>query len=347
MDLSGLPRVLPRQAPEGVMPLAAFEGEAYDCGREYAEFTLKNFPGYREYLDHAAGFQKMAPEALKLLEQRAPQIIDVFHGILDVAGPPQQKPSPEPKSACTGFSLLTPATLDGGVITGQTKDTPLNRIPRYLVLRMRLKGAPTILVIAYPGEVFGYGMWSTGICHTRHGMYAQGGGTRKGLGGGALGWLCCACSSVDEIVELHKKYAGGGPGGAMWCDAKGNAVAVDVTKSAVGFRFPMEGILTRSNHPEAAECACDESYPLPSDGEDSKYRTRGLYDLFYKERGRLTAQKAYQIISDHTMYPRGPCKHFNENGDVTTCLYIAEPQRGLFHAVRGHPCENWPVTYAL
>ena len=45
-----LPRIVPRMAPEGVIPLIAVEGAAYDCGREYAEIVLQEYPGFREYL---------------------------------------------------------------------------------------------------------------------------------------------------------------------------------------------------------------------------------------------------------------------------------------------------------
>lgn len=346
MTKSQLPRLVPRPVPEGTVPLIAVEGAAYDCGREYAEIVLRGYPGFREYLDHAASWQNLNGEARKLVERDAPHLIDVFRGIFAVAGPAQAPPPPPPKSACTGFSLSPEATLDGHPISGQSKDTPLNRVPRYIVLRMRIKGAPTILTLAYPGEVLGYGMWSNGMTLTRHTMFARG-GSRPGLPGGVLPYVCLACGSADKAVELYRQYAGGGPAGMMYSDATGRSAAIDVTRSGIGVRYPVDGVLTRSNHPESPECAADEEYPDVTTGDDSKYRTRGLFKLFHAERGRLSAVKAVQIMADHTMYPGGPCKHWSDNGDVTTCLYVAEPTRGRIHVVRGQPCCNWPVTYTI
>ena len=90
---------------------------------------------------------------------------------------------------------------------------------------------------------------------------------------------------------------------------------------------------------------------MRSDGDrdDSRYRMHGLWTLFNAERGRLTAQKAMQILADHAGYPAGICSHMHNNDPDrgTTAAIVAEPTRGLLHATRGNPCCNWPVTFSL
>ena len=75
-----------RLAPEGIIPLVNFEGSAYDCGKEYAKFTMKNYPGYRLYLDMAYEWKSLDPELKHLIDNRAPYLFDLHRGIWEEAG---------------------------------------------------------------------------------------------------------------------------------------------------------------------------------------------------------------------------------------------------------------------
>jgi hypothetical protein len=185
------------------------------------------------------------------------------------------------------------------------------------------------------------------MCRWRHDMYAKGGTKKPVLTPGVLPFLTLACRNVHQAAELMEKYCGNSAGGSMMSDVHGDAVAFDSTASGLGMVWAKDGILTRSNHPEAPLCQGDEQYPCPAFEADSKYRTRELRKLFEAESGRLTPQKALHIMADHTVYPRGQCKHWHDDGTVTTALVMCEPSKGLLHIVRGQPCCNWPVTYSV
>ena len=45
------PPAVPRNVPEGQVPLLAVEGTAYECGCRYVQAVHREFPGYRRYLD--------------------------------------------------------------------------------------------------------------------------------------------------------------------------------------------------------------------------------------------------------------------------------------------------------
>jgi hypothetical protein len=60
------PAVVPRQVPEGTVPLISVEGTAYDCGRAYAETVRERYPGYRRSLDGAGWWASAASELVKL-----------------------------------------------------------------------------------------------------------------------------------------------------------------------------------------------------------------------------------------------------------------------------------------
>jgi hypothetical protein len=340
------PRALPRMVPEGVIPLISVEGAAYDCGREYAEIVMSKYPGFRDYLDQAWYWRDLPPVEKRLVEQRAPQLLDVYRGLTDVAGPPSNRPKSLQPGGCTSFAVSGSVTLDGHVISGQTKDTPLDRVSRYIVLRMRIKDAPSILVLAYPGEVLGYGMWTTGMTLYRNTLYSRA-GAENGLYWVLLASLILAGKSVREGAELATKYGRKSAGNMLIADATGESLCIETNAGGDCILPPKDGISAHANNALAPATLAYEGYKFPGMKEDSQYRTDTLWRLLNAERGRLTAQRAFMCLSDHGYYPGGICKHASPEGNYTTAAVVCEPTLGKLHVVRGHPCSNWPVTYTL
>ncbi len=347
MTENELPRVVPRMAPEGVIPLVSVEGTPRDCGREYAEIVLSKYPSFRDYLDIADYWQRLPPIEKQLIEERAPFLVDVHQGLFDIAGPPQQAPAPPTKSGCTSFGLSGSVTLDGQPISGQTKDTDVSRVTKYIVLRMRIKGGPTILTLCYPGEVLGYGFWSTGMSQFRNTLWSVKTKVFRGLDFMVLGYLCLAGKSVHEGAELALKYGRRGAGNTLIADGSGDSLAIESNDGGVNIIPAKEGICTHANHPFGPDTSKFEQYPYPSFKPDSEVRTFGLWEWFYAERGRITPQRTFQILANHSTYPRGVCKHYGEDGGVTTAAVVCEPTLGKLHVCRGQPCCNWPVTYTV
>lgn len=344
-----------RLAPEGVIPLVEIEGSAYECGKEYAKFTAKNYPGYRLYLDMAYEWQSLDPELKYLVDDRAPYLFDLHRGIWEEAGPPQKalSPSPstssEPKAGCTSFGIAGKQTVDGYPLSGQTKDTPIDRIELYIILRMRIEEGPTLLILCYPGETMGYGIWSTGMSLYRNDLYSTAGRT-SGISHKMWGMLTLAGSSIDESIELANRFGLIDYGNSLIMDSKGKCASIEWNAGGINVLYAEDGICTHANHPIGPET----SQYLGVDGPEldcSVHRTFGLRKKLLAERGRLTPQLLLSILSDHTEYPNGGiCRHRDETGvtdTVTTAAVITEPTRGKLHVVRGNPCSNWPVTYTM
>ena len=77
----GVGPAVPRRVPEGTVPLVAFEGDAYDCGRAYGELVRERYPGYDTYLARAPGWRTLSPTVRRLYEQRAPYVPELFRGL--------------------------------------------------------------------------------------------------------------------------------------------------------------------------------------------------------------------------------------------------------------------------
>lgn len=343
--------VVPRAIPEGTVPLIAVEGTAYECGCQYAKLVMEKCPGYRRYLDPAYGWRTLPAGVKKLFKTRAPHILDIYQGLTDIAGPPQTKQKPAStleKSGCTSFGVSGGVTLDGQPISGQTKDTGVQSALQYIVLRMRINNAPTILTLCYPGEVVGYGVWSTGMSIFRNSLFSRA-ESEKGLTMEQWGLLTLAGASVHEGVELAQRFGLAGSGNCLISDPQGESLSVEFNAGGVSVIPAKNGIATHANHPEGEQTALFENYPDEVAKENSIYRMHGLWKLLDAERARLTPQKAVMLLADHTHYPRGICRHIiGRTSDVcTTAAVVAEPTRGKLHVVRGNPCSNWPVTYTI
>ena len=332
------------------MPLVSLEGDAYECGRTYAGIVLQRWPGYRKYLDLAWHWEDgLFPEGRRLLEQHAAHIIELHRGIRDVAGPPTGEPEPDDVAGgCTSFGVSGAATLDGCPLAGQTKDTPYKNSFLYTVLRIRFDSAPTLLVVAYPGEVLGIGLWSRGSSIWRNSLFSTGGG-EQGFTMQQWGTLALAMNSVDDAAEVAKQYGIRDCGNCLITDSGGRALSVEFNVGGVSVVPAAGGIATHANHPVGEETAPFEDYPHEEDGQRSRDRMQDLRALLEAERDRLTPQVAMQCLSDHRNYPRSICRHVMRDleGWGTSAAVVAEPTRGTLHVVRGNPCCNWARSYAV
>ena len=341
------PKLTPHDTPVGTVPLISVEGTARECGRQYARIVLERYPGFRQYLDAAWRFAAdLSAVEARLIERRAPHLLDLYEGLRTEAGPPEAPADRPPGGGCTSFALSGAVTAGGMPIAGQTKDTPLSRLQRYITLRMRIKDAPTILVLAYPGEILGYGLWSRGsggMCLFRNDLWSTA-GAAEGLGMTVFGLLALASESVGDVVELANQYGVAGRANMLIAAAAGDSVCVETNAGGLEIVRGQDGILTHANHPLGERTRTHERYDFPSMKPDSEYRTFGFRKLLAGRRGRLTVENVLELIADHTTYPLGTCKHASENGEYTTAVVVAEPARGALHVVRGQPCRNEPVT---
>ena len=346
---------LHRRVPEGTVPLIAVEGTAYECGRWYAETVRERYPGYRKYFPTSRWWKELPGHVKRLYELHVPHLPDLFDGLHDGAGPTDSQEVPvasrERPVGCTSFGVSGSVALDGQPMSGQSKDTRTESGALYIVLRMRIKDAPTVLVLAYPGEVRGYGIWSTGMSRFGNSLYSKA-GADNGLTAGDWAYLALSGTSVHDAVELARRFGIQGDGNHLITDPQGESLSVEFNAGGVSVIPARDGIATHGNHAEGPETGPFEAYEDnegPSERENSRYRMHGLWQLLNAERGRLTPQRAFMAQADHTYYPQGVCRHWVEGMPEmeTTAAVVAEPTGGKLHVVRGQPCCNWPTTYTI
>jgi isopenicillin-N N-acyltransferase-like protein len=345
--------VVPRRVPEGCVPLVAFEGSAFDCGRAYGEFVQSRYPGYDTYLAQVPGWLALGPTARRLYDRHAPYVLELFHGLAESMGQrrPMASPPQEPAggAGCTAFGVSGDVALDAHPLSGQTKDVGYQAAEKFIVLRLRLRDAPTILTVAYPGEVWGFGLWSTGMSCYRTSLYSAADGSGD-LTKEQWGLLALAGASVHEAVELAERYGIQGQGSHLLLDQTGAACTVEYNVGGVSTVWARDGIAVHANHPEGERTA-RHADPTWEVGEQvcSRFRMRRLREILDAERGRLMAPSAMLALADHAGYPQSICRHWvaGKPNSETVAAAVADPVRGQLHVVRGQPCSNWPVSYSI
>ncbi|MCK5794441.1 MAG: hypothetical protein KAH12_07030, partial [Anaerolineales bacterium] len=249
---------------------------------------------------------------------------------------------------CTSFAVHGTLTRDGMPISGQTKDNPIEYSDRYIVLRMRIASGPTILVLTYPGELLGYGLWSTGISLFRNDLKSTA-GAATGMTLQHWGLLALACDSVGEAADLACIHGIVGAGNVLLCDIHGDSLNVEFNVGGVSIVPAKNGIATHANHPVGEKTQPFEHYEPLIEKASYRFRATRLRPLFEAKRGQLTSTNIMTSLADHEGYPRSICRHMigECTDEGTTAAIIAEPSLGCLHVRKGHPCCSRTTTYTL
>jgi isopenicillin-N N-acyltransferase-like protein len=332
-----------------VIPLVSVEGSAYDCGREYVEIVQSRYPGYHRYLDTLEEWRNLPKHVETLFDQYAPHIPDIHRGMLAAFSPATgQSTQPAPEEDCTSFGVNGSFTADGKPLSGQNKDTVLQSESLYIVLRMRVTGAPTILVLAYPGEVLGYGMWSTGMTIFRNALPSTA-DNLKGLSMVQFGLLALSGRSVEEAGELALREGVRNQGNLLLSDSSGKSINVEFNAGGVEVLPAEDGLCVHANHPTGAKTLQHERQNNPDYARNSRLRHQQITSLLAEARGTLTPRECFCCLADHENQPDCLCRHGESDTEdiCTTASVVAEPSRGVLHVVRSNPCRSQPVSYSF
>lgn len=352
------------EMPEGAVPLLDVAGSAFACGE------MLGYAWHDALAQIGQGFPPearpwwKAPAYRKLIERHVPHLPDLFRGMAKGANLPEERIGsralPDAKDGCTCFAVAPNATIDGIPLSGQTKDTPADRIFRYQVLRMRIEGGPSTLTLTYPGWTFGHGFVANGCSIFRNSLYA--GESQGKLSYAMWGILALHCPTAAEAAELAQRHGVRCPGAhCVVADSRGGILGIEMGKGGIKILKPKNGIYAHSNHVvSGAAMKRFETYNTTG-LRDSENRLQRMTERLTADHGRLTAPLAHLAMTDHGGYPHCICHHEDKpseaNGTLTsptipllvntTASVTAEPTRGRLHVTRGQPCRNWPQTYSL
>ncbi|MEY4567323.1 MAG: hypothetical protein RL563_2446 [Pseudomonadota bacterium] len=339
------------------VPVLSFSGTAFECGRNYANWVLSERPDHVHRLVHSAWATVNESDFKTLFASRGKNAMDFSAGIgsaltntgleLPRSTTTQNTGSHE-HDECTSFAVAPKHTLGAKTISGQTKDTSATSLRDYILLILRPTDAPHIAVLTYPGELLGYGLWGTGISLFRNSIHSSAGST-EGLDFHQLGLLCLSQPSIAEIRPLIINLKIKGKANLLITDKKGESISVEFNAAGTNILEADKGIITHANHCEGQLTGTLSHYPDKKEEQNSEFRARHLRDQLVAASPTLTPQRIYSILSDHTRYPQGICRHQISNSPFnrTTATIIAENSTMSLHVSLGNPCQTWPKVFEL
>jgi isopenicillin-N N-acyltransferase-like protein len=341
-----------RHLNEGIIPLLDVEGTAFECGRALGHAWREALILESKTYPPASRPWWRDPAFSTLISQNVPHLPDLYCGMArsigiapDRLGARTLLDSPSHnQDGCTSFAIAPSAGLDGHLICGQTKDAPVDRYHRYVVLRMRLTDAPSSLTLTYPGMLFGHGFVCGGCSIFRNSLYA-------GVGEGQLpydawGLLSLHCPTVEQAIELTQRHGVAEAFHSLLADEHGGIAGIENGKGGTAVLRARDGIYTHANTCSSNDDLRQYEEVTAEYLRNSQHRENRLRHRLEADRGRLTAQLVFAALCDHEGYPDSVCNHHSDEF-LTSASVIAEPQRRRLSVTRGSPCQNWPYEYTL
>ena len=346
--------------PDQAIPEMRFKGSAFDAGKYMAEWTLKNYPFYPRILSMAVHeWSDPAPAVVAAFSKYAPWVLELYRGMLsklDELHFNADAPMPEipirnvaADSGCTSFSLSAARCVNNCPLAGQTKDTGVESLDLYIILNMHLTDGPSMLKLAYPGELCGYGFHDNNMSVFRNDLKST-----KGGGGLLPGLIFCllafSADSVAAAKDIALEYGLSGAGNYLISDAE-NALSFENNAGGIGFVERENGMLVHANHPEselalAYEYTADQPRPL-----QSRSRKKMLHEAITQHQGKISVDDLFHFMGLHADNGelQGVCRHGNEQGteSCTTAAVVADVLNKRFYAVKGPACMSNYSVYEM
>lgn len=332
----------------GGVPLLELEGTVADCGyglgRAWREALRQQCPPTTE---HGARPWWERPVVKRLVSRFAPHLPALFEAMARGAEMPVERLVPLGPAAdgCTTFAIAAQHTADGIPLCGQTKDTPLDRKSRFVVLRLRMYDAPSLLTLTYPGWLFGHGFAAGGCALWRNSLNTTGRPT--GLPLPIWGLLASHCPRVEDVAEMTREHGIDTSCHTTVADMHGGIAGIECTDGGIDVLEPENGIYVHANAVRGRAALCATEVDLDTfHRADSAARERRFRELAGASLGGITPEMLMGFLADHQNHPLGICRHQNPEAS-TTAAVVAEPTKGLLHVVRGNPCSNRAISIRL
>ena len=348
-------------------PLYEARGTPRELGRQHGAQAARQIGGYLEYLAQSlqlgrARLRQRALVFLPLFESQVPDLLEEARGLAEGAAITladalvaqlRGELTQVPDGACTTFAITRAGTATGTTLAGQTSDNPPELEEFGYVLRLHPRGKPSLVMWTFGGMLGYHGLNEHGVCHFANAL-GGGPGWKHALSHYPLKRLILEQRTLDEVLELMRRFPVCSNGNYMLADGTGQVADVELTSDGPVLlgRGEPEGYLVHANHYLCAAHACAPNWTQSP--ADSFPRQARLQALIGGDWGRLTCQRLQQFLADHDGAPVGICRHPHagpggpmlDNRGKTVAALIAEPEQRRLHVALGNPCENRFVEYS-
>lgn len=259
----------------------------------------------------------------------------------DAASP---NPDDDEDDECTSLAVSQRGTADGRVLLAHNEDAGAHRWPLRYVVRARPTGRPAFVGFAYAGCLLYQGLNDRGIGSVGNALYFTDirPGSPKLL---AYRDVLDATFLEDAMRRTFKPGRANG-NNHLLANADGDIYDIEVSGGSHAV------IPARGDWLAHANNAIDPALRALEWGDllNSGMRLRRVEKLLEQGNGTHTVAGLFDILSDHSNYPKSVCKHADPvvNPDVQTIAsVVVDLTAGELHVRDGNPCEAPTTTVSL
>jgi isopenicillin-N N-acyltransferase-like protein len=244
---------------------------------------------------------------------------------------------------CTSFGLRPEVTLDRHIYVGQNWDYKPSVEHSCIILRLKQKKKPEILMYTEAGVIGSRGFNSDGIGICLNFMWCAEDIFKPGLPAWLKVRAVLNCHNLIEGLRVLTNFEGPNSISMMIAHRDGEVLNVECAPGDTFFLFPEGGVLTHSNHYLSPRLSVKDTgiNSVP----DTVIRSQRSYRLFQGKKGSLDVGSITSVMSDHFGYPHSICRHraaevhpYEQFESLSSI--IMDLTAGKMHYSYGPPCSN-------
>lgn len=344
-------------------PLITVEGTHYDMGVQHGSACADRIHSFFDFaIDlfcslHSVDKKRvleMSSEYLPVLESSCPHLVDEMRGVAKGA----KLTLPEilflhvrtelgyyKKSGCSAFAVAPDRSAGKSLLAGQNWDNIPYAVRLMIVLRLKPKNKPSILLLTFPGVVGYVGINSSGVSIWDNQLMCP--DWKIGVPHYFMKRMVLERETLKDAVEILDKVEKSSSENFVMTDGTGRITTVECTPKDIIELPPSGGIVYHTNH-----FLADKFVPLErfvKDLPDTCDRLKRLEILFKEYSGRLSVETLKTIFSDHDNFPTSLCRHLDctPQSMITCASIITEPEKGIMYVSQGNPCISDYERYNL
>lgn len=344
-------------------PLICVEGDPHEMGLQHGTACIEKINNFLIYAIEIFCFAQNQTKDrviantlhyLPVLERNCPHLVEELKGVAQGARLSlaeilflhvRTELSYYKKSGCSAFAVSPEHSRNGILLSGQNWDNPPYSKNFMIVLQLKPKNKPSILLFTFAGVIGYIGINSYGISIWDNQLMCP--GWKIGIPHYFVKRLVLEQRTLFESVDLLKKLEHASSENFVMTDGSGIITSMECTPQGVEEIKPTQGVIFHTNHFLTERFIPLEKFisVLP----DTCNRLDRLNFLFKKFSDNLSVETIKTILSDHDNFPTSLCRHVDHTPQsmITCASVIAEPAQGVIYVSPGNPCVSSYERYEM
>lgn len=261
-----------------------------------------------------------------------------------VVPPSDQQEQRLPDDGCSSFAVLSEASADGHIRTGQNWDYLEGIADTIVLVHVRPERGPRQLMIVEAGQVGRHGANTNGIA-----LHANGLGARlrdpSALPTTFLRRRILRAEDITAAIEAAITPPRAGSTNFMLTHRDGFAIDLETVPATIRWLLPEDGWLFHTNHFEAGIPSDLAATYTPSADSLLRY-ARGRRRLaLARSNGGISRSDLVDVLTDHLGDGRGLCSHPDPSAPqherwMTVATVITDLTEGVMSVSAGPPCRH-------